>query len=424
MTCISRIAYSMASIVALCAMVAPDAAVANHFILPCRGGCGEPQSVVTGSMSSARELHTATLLADGKVLVAGGRDAHFMPLDSAELYDPALGIWMPTGSMATPRVFHTATLLSDGRVLVAGGYTGSADSSTATSEIYDPVSGTWTATGSMGTSRTWFSAIRLQDGRVLVAGGWGGGSSGATLRSAELFDPATGRWTPTANLGVRRYGHTLTLLDDGNVLAVRGSSDGDFMDTLSDAELYDPHSGTWTYLGETGADSVGHTATLLHDGRVLVAGGFSGAVGGNRVHAVAVVFDPATRVWSRAADLPDGRFDHAAIALPDGEILVTGGNFHNGLVPNLRPGMRMTIVLFDPVTMTWSHAADLKVGRSQHSTTLLRDGTVLIAGGSALDWNDDVQPAHIEDKVHASAERYLPFARAKASIPRKPKREP
>src|SRR5688500_6783225 len=346
MTRSSRNACRLAPITAFCAMVALDAAIANHFILPCREECVEPQSVVTGSMGSAREFHTATLLADGTVLAAGGRDARFTPLDSSELYDPVVGTWSPTGSMTMSRAMHTATRLSDGRVLVAGGLTNLSSGRTDTAEIYDPATRTWTQTGTMITARFWYDATELQDGRtytaemhdpatrtwtptgtmiaarfwydatelqdgrVLVAGGYGGAGAGETLRSAELYDPATGRWVPTADLGTTPWGHTLTRLDDGTVLAVRGSNSEDFENALSGAELFDPHSRTWSNVGETGAGSVMHTATLLADGRVLVAGGNGGGnTGRDTVHALAVMFDPATRIWSRVADLPAERYD-------------------------------------------------------------------------------------------------------------------
>ena len=403
----------LASIVAVAALLTLDAALANHFILPCGNDCDGPQLVVTGSMAEARELHTATLLDDGRVLVAGGRDASLRSLASAELYDPALGSWTPTESMTLPRSMHTATLLLDGRVLVAGG------SGTAVAEIYDPVTGRWTATGSMGTTRGWFDAARLDDGRVLVAGGWGGPLDDV-LRSAEVYDPATGLWTPTSNLSAKRYGHTLTLLPDGTVLAVRGTNSGDLMDALSGAERYDPRTGSWSYAGTTGASSVLHTATRLPDGRLLVVGGNGGGVGGDVVHAVTTVFDPVTGIWSRAPDVPGRRYDHAAIALSGGEVVVVGGTFQMGHYPTLRYGMHATTAQFDPDTMTWSAGAELPAARGRPSMTLLRDGSLLIAGGYAVEMRDDVSPPGIDVEVFASAARYFPTgARSKSGVPRK-----
>jgi N-acetylneuraminic acid mutarotase len=219
-------------------------------------------------MTAERYGHTATLLSDGRVLVAGGGqcrgrlgDTCIIPTKTAELYDPASGSWTRTGNMNFGRIAHTATLLNDGRVLVAGGWY-------TTAELYDRASGTWTATSSMTAERYGHTATLLSDARVLVAGGYG--------VTAELFDPSTGTWTITGFMADAREGHTATLLTSGRVL-VTGSgpqiSDADDWPALATAEEYDPASGTWgsrTFMS-TGRDR--HTATLLNDGSVLVAGG-------------------------------------------------------------------------------------------------------------------------------------------------------
>src|SRR6266513_2669048 len=198
----------------------------------------------TGSLNTVRRSHTATLLPNGMVLVAGG----FAPnsvFASAELYDPASGTWTPTGSLHTGRRWHTASLLPNGMVLVAGGVAFSGPFASA--ELYDPASGTWTATGSLGTARYLHTTTLLPNGKVLVAGG--GGSSG-TLASAELYDPASGTWTPTGSLHTARREHTATLLPNGMVLVAGGYKvvAGGVGHTLplASAELYDPASGTWT----------------------------------------------------------------------------------------------------------------------------------------------------------------------------------
>jgi len=161
-------------------------------------------------------------------------------------------------------MLHTATLLSNGKVLVAGGYNGSWLSS---AELYDPSTGTWTATGSMNTGRTAHTATLLPNGKVLVAGGW---NAFASVSHAELYDPAKGTWT-TGMLTTTRYEHTATLLPNGKVLVAGGYRDG----SLSGAELYDPANGTWTNTVALTTARNWHTATLLPNGKVLVAGGWS-----------------------------------------------------------------------------------------------------------------------------------------------------
>jgi WD40 repeat protein len=216
---------------------------------------------VTGSMTKAREKHTATLLANGKVMVAGGADENGIGSKTAELYDPARGGFTSTGSMATPRSGQTATLLANGRVLIAGGVDTTDPKSpvaTATAEIYDSSTGTFTPTNNMTAARAGHTATLLATGRVLIAGG-------SDLSTAEVYDPATGSFSPTGNMGQARASHTATLLHDGNVLIAGGSD--------STAELYEPSTGSFSTTGSMEVGRGRHTATLLLNGKVLVAGG-------------------------------------------------------------------------------------------------------------------------------------------------------
>ncbi|MEO6058818.1 MAG: kelch repeat-containing protein, partial [Candidatus Limnocylindria bacterium] len=169
--------------------------------------------------------------------------------------------WTATGNMDGIRDGHTATLLPDGKVLVTGGSMGYSGELLASAELYDPGSGTWTATGSMAEARSGQTATLLPDGKVLVAGGFSGGDSGSTLASAELYDPGSGFWSATGNMIEGHSGHTATLLPDGKVL-VAGSyvNSGD---PLASVELYDPGSGSWTATGDMHMGRGGHAATLL-----------------------------------------------------------------------------------------------------------------------------------------------------------------
>ena len=167
------------------------------------------------------------LLPNGKVLVAGEQGTSGI-LTSAELYDPASGMWSATGSLNTARESHTATLLPNGKLLVAGGRGPAFLSST---ELYDSASATWSATGSLNTARTRHRATLLPDGKVLVEGG-----EGIFLSSAELYDPASGTWSATDSLNTARTRHTATLLLNGKVLVEGGRGNGNVI--LASAELY------------------------------------------------------------------------------------------------------------------------------------------------------------------------------------------
>ncbi len=278
----------------------------------------------TGDMTQARLGHTATLLPDGRVLVAGGAEYDSgSTFRTAELYDPATGIWTATGDMTEPRTRHTATLLSDGRVLVTGGRTD--DPFHASAELYDPATGTWTATGDMSQARAAHSATRLSDGRVLVAGGVFGryrvGPCCGPLSSAELYDPATGTWAATGSMNDLRGGSGATLLPDGRVLVV-----GEFiLSGLVAAELYDAATGSWTPARNMIEPRFDPSSTLLPDGRVLVAGGGQGGSDGPVGVATAELYDPGTGSWTRAPVMQAPRHGHVAVAVTDGRVLVVGG---------------------------------------------------------------------------------------------------
>jgi hypothetical protein len=302
----------------------------------------------TGSMTAARRMHTATLLPNGQVLIVGGIGAGGSALSSAELYDPFSGTFTATGNMTNARGGHTAILLANRSVLIVGGYGNYP--TVAGAELYDPVTGTFAATGAyLGSGACDFCppATLLADGRVLFAGQYpaqlydpatsafsltgkmiyscddaatplangkvlfAGGEGDACGRSssAELYDPATGMFASTGNMAVRRSWHTLTLLPGGMVLAAGGETDSCsgnfcmFAGSVASAELYDPSTGVFVPTGGMTTPRETHTATLLKDGSVLIAGGVSyGGIGlfFGGMSSAELYFPPAP-VWQQQA---------------------------------------------------------------------------------------------------------------------------
>jgi hypothetical protein len=320
--------------------------------------------VETGPMSTGRQSHAATLLADGRVLITGGEgeitsDCGCGPIfASAEIYDRGSGTFTATGSMAKERTGHTATLLPGGKVLIAGGGPDS------TAELFDPASGTFGAVGDMTTPRQRHTATLLPNGKVLIAGG---GSA-----SAELFDPASGTFAATGNMNTPRLGHTATLLSNGKVLIAGGTGDSG---PLASAELFDPASGSFTATSPMAMARTSHTATLLYttsQGKVLIAGGCDAVWPLNS----AELFDPASETFLPQSNMIAPRAGHSAALLPDGMVLINGGSDSNnfGL-----PGF--TAELFDPASGAFTTAASMATPRMFHTATLLGDGSVLVVGG-------------------------------------------
>ena len=221
-----------------------------------------------GSLDEARFRHTATPLPDGRILVLGGDDDDLRRLASAEVWDPATASFSPAGSLAKARDGTPPRLLPDGRVLVAGGI-GKNWNALASAFVWDPATASFVPTDALAEARDGHTATLLPDGRVLVVGGKANGF----LASAEVWDPATATFGPTGSLVEPRGFHTATLLPDGRVLVVGGAGEGEDAPPLATAEVWDPATGTFSPSGSLVEKREDHTATLLPDGRVLVIGG-------------------------------------------------------------------------------------------------------------------------------------------------------
>jgi hypothetical protein len=332
-------------------------------------GASSPTSTALGrvvraaSMHDRRADHTATLLPDGRVLIAGGMVENGIFLNSAELFDPAKGTFVATASMQSRRVGHSATLLPNGKVLIAGGLAGRVSEggpgNVATTEIYDPATGRFTPGPPMSTPRAGHAAVLLVNGKVLVAGGAGPDEQGLT--SAETYDPATNKWTATGSMLTARAARSAVVLKDGRVLVTGGGEGWNL------AEIYDPARGAWHAAGNMTARRVKHAATLLPDGRVLITGGSPD----NQRHPVrtAEIFDPHTNKFTAISQMELARFKipDATAVLKNGRILIAGG--------------AAEVEIYDNAAGKFFRAGSLDEAHFFASTTLLKDGRALITGG-------------------------------------------
>lgn len=349
-----------------------------------------------GDMSDARYDHGITLLRNGKVLVATGRNVwdHDERLASSELYDPLTGAWSPTGNLNKPRIwFDNMVLLADGKVLIAGGASIEESDQFDTTELYDPSTSTWSYSGRLNVARGQPTLTLLEDGRVLCTGGGvGRPDANRFLNSAEVYDPSTGTWSYTGSMLTKREGHQAVRLHDGKVMVGGGEIPWKiFGDT---AELYDPAIGKWSAAGQRPVPWRYGTLTVLADGRVLVAGGISAFGKGAITYANADLYDPKMGIWSPTSAMNVSRSGHTATLLPDGRVLIAGG-ISNGKTLS-------TCEIYDPKIGTWSATASLNTDRAAHQAVLLGNGAVLITGG----WKDNPSSGAL-----TATEIYMPISK-------------
>ncbi len=265
----------------------------------------------TAPMTTPRSNHTATLLPNGDVLVTGGVTGAGVAISSAEIFYPDTQRWVPTSPMAHARQNHTATLLPDGNVLVTGGDSDGAYSDTA--EIYITSAAYWADGGTMNYGRAQHTATLLKSGQVLIAGGL---DASGPLKKTELYNYSTRNFSPGPDLGTARYDHTATLLRDGNVVVI-GGSDG--IDSLSSIEIY---NGTgWTYGPAMTYNRANHRALLLPNGKIMVTGGEMRGI----AQALPESYDPDFRAWMLQGSLVSGRIHHTSVLTSDNKIVDIGG---------------------------------------------------------------------------------------------------
>ena len=326
-----------------------------------------------GDMSVIRFNHTATLLPDGNVLLAGGGSKEWVETKTAELFDYKTATFKSTGDMNVARRWHTATLLLDGKVLVTGGGTDICWDYLPfkSAEIYDPSTGTFSAIPDMNASRLMHTATLLANGKVLIAGGY---TPETNLATAELYDPKTGTFTSTGSMTSGRSNHRAIQLPDGRVLITGGWSDNG---TATKAEVYDPGTGTFTQISDFQRDS--HTVTALANGTVLLAGGIVyPSSGPSQIFDEIQYFDSTTATFTVVAKLNNPRYYHTATALADGRVLFVGGYVPTSI------GADPDAEIFDPVRLSSTPAGSMETGREGHTATLLPNGKVLITGGIDL----------------------------------------
>ena len=330
----------------------------------------------TGTMISARDGHTATILTNGKILAAGGTN-NGVALTSAELYNPAAGTWASTGSMHVGRTLARAVLFSNGNVLVVGGCINDCLSATTKSaELYNPNSGTFTATGSMVQARAEFAITLLANGQVLVAGGcaaYDANGCSSTTNKAEIYNPATGKWTATTALRAARHAMNATLLSSGKILVAGGATAAS--DALNSTEIYDPTAKTWT-LGKKMVQARSDYASLmLGTGKILF-------MGGENINGVSIsnteLYDPSTGTFAATGNMTATREEHTAVLLANGNVLVSGGN--KKTLATQTP--LASAALYNPTTGKWTATGSMSNARAGHTSTVLHNGNVVNAGGS------------------------------------------
>jgi hypothetical protein len=342
------------------------------------GGTSDPLS---------HAFHSATLLSNGTILLAGGTDGNTV-LKSAEIYDPTSGAFSTTNTgLQLPRQKHSASLLPNGRVLIAGGFTTTATSTgpTNTAEIYYPDTKVFLPTSVMSSSHSQHAAVGLPNGNIFVAGGFKGLTTVTDV--AEIYYSTSGVWSPVASLpsGQERAIAASVLLKDGRIVLFGGTNQ---TGNLNSVIAYNPATNSWSSLTAMPLALQGHTATLLLDGRVLIAGGDDGF----GETSSSYIYDPITDTWLTTNNsLREARFGHSATLLPNGTVMITGGVKQTAPIPGSPANALSRVELFHPAAYFWNSPNDAEGNptfkfllgpRSFHTTTLAPNGNLYFFGGA------------------------------------------
>ena len=310
---------------------------------------------------------------------------------------PSPGQWTATGVMSNAIYLQSTTLLPNGKVLVAGGSDNN-NNPTANVELYNPATGLWTSTNPLPDERFYHTATLLTNGYVLVTGGVSNFSGPGLSRTALLYNPTNSTWTATGPMHYPRYGHTATLLGDGTVLVAGGIGTNLPNTNLAEilpAEVYNPITSNWTVKGSLSQGRYNFTATLLPNGQVLIAGG---EITNNfLVTGECELYDPGSGTFSATMSMLDTVGNHTATLLPDGKVLVAGGDTSFGSFGGFSYDTLTDAEIYDPNSQTWSMTGSMKAPHDFHTATLLTNGLVLEAGTAY--YNTPSDSAELYDPV-------------------------
>jgi hypothetical protein len=312
-------------------------------------------------MSVPRSLPTATLLADGRVLVAGGYGA---ARSTAEIYDPATDAFGPPSTLSSPHAEHGASRLPSGDVVVFGGF----DSTyLSTAERWDHTTGLWSSTGAMSARRNGFASATLADGRAVVLGG----NNGSLQFLVELYDEASHAFAKGPSLNTPRQGHAAVVLEDGSVFTCGGLANP----IVKACERWAPSTAAWTARAPMAIGRDTFLLVAIPGNRVVALGGEFDRSASNTITASAELYDVAADTWTSLPSMASPRTGAVAVRLGDGHLIVAGGT--DGLGHTLS-----STEIFDPATLTWSVGSALTVARSSAAAISLDATSAVVIGGS------------------------------------------